>query len=50
MEAQHNNESNIRLSPGDVVSVEKTPQTVIHTVFTSIVRFTVIAGSSIPIF
>lgn len=50
MEAQHNNESNIRLAPGDVVSIEKTPQTVVHSIFTSIVRFTVIAGSSIPIF
>jgi polysaccharide export outer membrane protein len=49
-EAQHNNESNIRLSPGDVVSVEQTPQTVIHNIFTNIVRFSVVAGQSIPLF
>jgi len=48
--AQHNNESNIRLSPGDVVSVEQTPQTVIHNIFTNIVRFSVVAGQSIPLF
>ena len=49
-EAQHNNESNIRLSPGDVVSVEQTPQTVIHNIFTNLVRFSVVAGRSIPLF
>ena len=49
-EAQHYNESNIRLSPGDVVSVEQTPQTVIHNIFTNIVRFSVVAGQSIPLF
>ena len=49
-EAQHNNESNLRLSPGDVVSVEQTPRTVIHNIFTNIVRFSVVAGQSIPLF
>ena len=49
-EAQHYNESNIRLSPGDVVSVEQTPRTVIHNIFTNIVRFSVVAGQSIPLF
>ncbi len=49
-DAQHRNECNIRLSPGDVVSVEKTPQTAIHTIFTTIVRFSIVAGQSIPLF
>ncbi len=49
-EAQHNNESNLRLSPGDVVSVEQTPRTVIHNIFTNLVRFSVVAGQSIPLF
>jgi polysaccharide biosynthesis/export protein len=49
-EAQHSNESNIRLAPGDVVSVERTPQTVVNSVFTTIVRFSIVAGQSIPIF
>jgi polysaccharide export outer membrane protein len=48
--AQHDNASNIRLSPGDVVSVEKTPQTVINNIFTTIVRFSIVAGQSIPLF
>ena len=48
--AQHSNESNILLSPGDVVSVEQTPQTVVHNIFTNIVRFSVVAGQSIPLF
>ena len=48
--AQHSDESNIRLSPGDVVSVEQTPQTVIHNVFSTIFRFSIVAGQSIPIF
>ena len=49
-DAQHRNEYNIRLSPGDVVSVEKTPQTVLHTIFTTIVRFSIVAGRSVPLF
>jgi len=48
--AQHSNESNIRLSPGDVVSVEQTPQTVVHNIFTNIVRFSIVAGRSVPLF
>ena len=48
--AQHSNESNILLSPGDVVSVEQTPQTVVHNIFTNIVRFSIVAGQSIPLF
>ena len=48
--AQHSDESNIRLSPGDVVSVEQTPQTVIHNVFSTIFRFSIVAGQSIPLF
>ena len=48
--AQHSNESNIRLSPGDVVCVEQTPQTVVHNIFTNIVRFSIIAGRSVPLF
>ena len=48
--AQHSDVSNIRLSPGDVVSVEQTPQTVIHNVFSTIFRFSIVAGQSIPIF
>ena len=50
MQAQHNNEHNVRLAPGDVVSIEKTPQTVIYGVFTTIVRFSIVAGQSVPIF
>ena len=48
--AQHSNESNIRLSPGDVVSVEQTPQTVVHNIFSNIVRFSIVAGRQIPLF
>ena len=48
--AQHSNESNIRLSPGDVVCVEQTPKTVVHNIFTNIVRFSIIAGRSVPLF
>ena len=48
--AQHSNESNILLSPGDVVSVEQTPQTVIHNIFSNIVRFSIVAGRSVPLF
>ena len=50
MQAQHNNEHNLRLAPGAVVSIEKTPQTVIYGVFTTIVRFSIVAGQSVPIF
>jgi polysaccharide export outer membrane protein len=50
MQAQHDNEHNVRLAPGDVVSVEKTPQTVVYGIFTTIVRFSIVAGQSIPIF
>ncbi len=49
-QAQHSNESNIRLSPGDVVSVEKTPQTVVNSIFSSIFRFSIVAGQSVPLF
>lgn len=48
--AQHNNESNLRLSPGDVISVEKTPYTVMNTVFNKILRISIVAGRSIPLF
>ena len=48
--AQHSNESNIRLASGDVVSVEQTPQTVVHSIFSNIVRFSIVAGQSIPMF
>ncbi len=48
--AQHSNESNILLSPGDVVSIEQTPQTVIHNIFSNIVRFSIVAGRSVPLF
>lgn len=50
MECQHNDASNIRLAPGDVVSVEQTPATVVNTVFTNILRFSVVAGGTIPVF
>lgn len=49
-EAQHNNEHNIRLAPGDVVSVEKTPQTVLNDIFRSIIRFSFIAGGRVAVF
>ena len=42
--------STLTTSPGDVVSVEQTPQTVIHNVFSTIFRFSIVAGQSIPIF
>ena len=48
--AQHSNESNIRLSPGDVISVEQTPQTVVHNIFSNLVRFSIVAGRSVPLF
>lgn len=49
-EAQHNNEHNIRLAPGDVVSVEKTPQTVLNDIFRSIIRFSFVAGGRVAVF
>jgi polysaccharide export outer membrane protein len=49
-QAQHNNEHNIRLAPGDVVSVEKTPQTVLNDLFRSIIRFSFIAGGQVAAF
>jgi polysaccharide export outer membrane protein len=49
-QAQHNNEHNIRLAPGDVVSVEKTPQTVLNDIFRSIIRFSFVAGGRVPVF
>lgn len=48
--AQHDNESNIRLAPGDVVSVEKTPQTVVNNVLRSIIRFSFVAGGRLAVF
>ena len=47
--AQHNNESNIRLSPGDVVSVENTPYTVLNSVVNKILRISIVAGRNIPL-
>lgn len=48
--AQHDNESNIRLAPGDVVSVEKTSQTVVNNVLKSIIRFSFVAGGRLAVF
>ncbi len=48
--AQRNEESNLRLAPGDVVSVEQTPQTVSLDIFKNFFRLNVIAGGSIPLF
>ena len=48
--AQHNNESNLRLAPGDVISVEQTPYTVMNTVFNKVLRISIVAGRSIPLF
>ena len=47
--AQHSNESNIRLSPGDVVSVENTPYTVLNSVVNKILRISIVAGRNIPL-
>jgi polysaccharide export outer membrane protein len=49
-EAQHDNAHNIRLAPGDVVSVEKTPQTVLNDVFRTIIRFSFVAGGRVAVF
>jgi polysaccharide export outer membrane protein len=48
--AQHDNESNIRLAPGDVVSVEKTSRTVVNNVLKSIIRFSFVAGGRLAVF
>ena len=44
-EAKRNSQANLRLEPGDVVSVEQTPSTVVYEFF-NIIRFN--AGMSIP--
>lgn len=46
--AKHDDASNLRLAPGDIVSVEETPQTIVSNVVTSIFRFGFAA--SLPIF
>lgn len=46
--AKRDDAANIRLSPGDVVSVEQTPRTTLHSIVTSIFRFGV--GASVPLF
>ena len=46
--AKHDDASNLRLAPGDIVSVEETAQTAISNVVTSIFRFGFAA--SLPIF
>jgi protein involved in polysaccharide export with SLBB domain len=46
--AKRDDAANIRLSPGDVVSVEETPQTALHYILTSIFRFGV--GANVPLF
>jgi polysaccharide export outer membrane protein len=47
-EAKHDEASNLRLAPGDIVSVEETPQTAMNYIITSIFRFGFAA--SMPIF
>jgi polysaccharide biosynthesis/export protein len=47
-EAKNNGAANLRLAPGDVVSVEETPATIVVRTFTDIVRFTV--GGAMSIF
>jgi polysaccharide export outer membrane protein len=47
-EAKHDEASNLRLAPGDIVSVEETPQTAMNYIITSIFRFGFAA--SLPIF
>ena len=46
--AKHDDASNIRLAPGDVVSVEETPQTTMNYIITNIFRFGFAA--SVPLF
>lgn len=48
--AKRDNASNVRLAPGDAVSIEETPQTVTYNVLSSIFRLNVMAGGSIPLF
>ncbi len=48
--AKREDDSNVRLAPGDVVSVEETPQTVSYNVISTIFRFNVLAGGSVPLF
>ncbi|MFM8579584.1 MAG: hypothetical protein ACKOCN_12425, partial [Planctomycetaceae bacterium] len=48
--AQREDESNILLSPGDVVSVEQTPATVMNNLIGSILRFSFVAGGRIAVF
>ena len=47
-QAKHDDASNIRLAPGDVVSVEETPQTTMNYIITNIFRFGFAA--SVPLF
>jgi polysaccharide export outer membrane protein len=46
--AKHDAAFNIRLAPGDVVSVEETPQTTLNYIITGIFRFGV--GANVPLF
>lgn len=46
--AKHDDASNIRLAPGDIVSVEETPQTTMNYIITNIFRFGFAA--SVPMF
>ena len=48
--AQHDDASNIRLAPGDIVSVEQTPGTVLNSVLSSIIRFSFVAGGRLAVF
>lgn len=48
--AQREDESNILLSPGDVVCVEQTPATVMNNLIGSILRFSFVAGGRIAVF
>lgn len=48
--AKRDNASNVRLAPGDAVSIEETPQTVTYNVLSSVFRLNVMAGGSIPLF
>jgi polysaccharide biosynthesis/export protein len=46
-EAKHNGNANLRLAPGDIVSVEDTPLTLIARVLAETVRFTVGGGLNV---
>jgi polysaccharide export outer membrane protein len=48
--AQREDESNILLSPGDVVSVEQTPATVMNTLIGNVLRFSFVAGGRMAVF